>query len=74
MQTFEAAGEGIRTLDVLHGKQNVRRGRLPRGPCKEYLDHAEAVETGGPWKDAMPGGECEGRRTPPDRGSPAESG
>jgi hypothetical protein len=29
MQAFSEAAEGIRTLDLLHGKQNVRR-RLPR--------------------------------------------
>jgi hypothetical protein len=28
------AAEGIRTLDLLHGKQLLRRRRLPRYPCK----------------------------------------
>jgi hypothetical protein len=34
MQAFSRAAEGIRTLDLLHGKQNVREGRFPQTACK----------------------------------------
>jgi hypothetical protein len=34
MQAFCEAAEGIRTLDLLHGKQNVGNRRLPKYSCK----------------------------------------
>jgi hypothetical protein len=34
MQAFSKAAEGIRTLDLLHGKQNVWFPFAPRFPCK----------------------------------------
>jgi hypothetical protein len=37
MLTFSEAAEGIRTLDLLHGKQNVRSRASQESPGKEQF-------------------------------------
>jgi hypothetical protein len=37
MQAFSEAAEGIRTLDLLHGKQNVGEGARQHLACKHWL-------------------------------------
>ena len=43
MQAFSEAAEGIRTLDLLHGKQGAWDGRGPQRASKEpVLSHVRA--------------------------------
>jgi hypothetical protein len=41
MQAFSRAAEGIRTLDLLHGKQSLRQRRVTGSPCKWTVFLAE---------------------------------
>jgi hypothetical protein len=42
MPAFSEAAEGIRTLDLLHGRQNVRDGPGPQRACKQAVSRAPA--------------------------------
>ena len=43
MQAVSEAAEGIRTLDLLHGKQNVRSRAFPRKSCKTAISGVESL-------------------------------
>jgi hypothetical protein len=46
MQAFQKAAEGIRTHDLLHGKQNVGDGRVPQRACKRWFLARARAEAG----------------------------